>query len=86
MDDGFPDTEVRSVSEVRVFDYFDYISLDNGELPLELTVKNVLENDETFADFKRTFLRRNNEVLYLNQATKTDYKQSQVGTPDCRYS
>ncbi len=82
MGGGFPNTELRSVSDTRVFDYFDYISLDDGELPLELIVKNVLETDETSVDFKRTFVRRNNEVIYLNQTTRKDYKQSEVGTPD----
>ena len=33
-------------------------------------------------EFKRTFLLENNEVVYKNNTTKTDYKQSDVGTPD----
>jgi hypothetical protein len=82
MGGGFPNTELRSVSDVRVFDYFDFISLDDGELPLELVVKNALENDAVSTDFKRTFVRRNNEVVYLNQTTRKDYRQSEVGTPD----
>lgn len=82
MGGGFPNTELRSVSDVRVFNYFDYISLDDGELPLELVVKNVLEKDENSVDFKRTFVRRNEEVIYLNQTSRKDYKQSEVGTPD----
>ncbi len=42
MGGGFPNTELRSVSDVRVFDYFDYITLDDGELPIELLTSNVL--------------------------------------------
>ena len=31
---GFPSTELRSLSEPRVFDFMDYVVLDDGELPL----------------------------------------------------
>jgi radical SAM superfamily enzyme YgiQ (UPF0313 family) len=36
MGGGFANTELRSVSDARVFEFFDYITLDDGELPLEL--------------------------------------------------
>ncbi len=31
---GFVNTELRELSEPRVFDYFDYVTLDDGERPL----------------------------------------------------
>lgn len=31
---GFPNTEWRQLSETRIFDYCDFITLDDGELPL----------------------------------------------------
>ena len=34
MGGGFANTELRSLTEPRVFDFFDFISLDDGELPL----------------------------------------------------
>ncbi|MEO9503275.1 B12-binding domain-containing radical SAM protein [Nonlabens ulvanivorans] len=78
---GFANTELRSVTDVRVFDFIDYIALDDGELPLELIVNDVL-NCEKQRVFKRTFILENNEVVYKNNSTASDYKQSQVGTPD----
>ena len=36
MGGGFPNTELRSLSDVRVFDFFDFITLDDGELPIEI--------------------------------------------------
>ena len=33
-------------------------------------------------EYKRTFLLENDQVVYKNNTTKSDYKQSQVGTPD----
>ncbi|MES2543843.1 MAG: B12-binding domain-containing radical SAM protein [Bacteroidota bacterium] len=111
MGGGFPNTELRSLSDKRVFEFFDYITLDDGELPVELLynfvtssassraesrdeilVDTVSEPVDTVAELvdtvaepveaKRTFLLENNEVVYKNNSTKPDYKQSEVGTPD----
>jgi hypothetical protein len=79
MGGGFPNTELRSVSDVRVFEFFDFISLDDGELPIELLYNAVLKNETTF---KRTFILENGVVVYKNNSTKSDYKQQDVGTPD----
>lgn len=81
MGGGFPNTELRSVSDPRVFDFFDYITLDDGELPIELLASNVLDKKED-KQFKRTFLRENGEVIYNNSSSRNDYKQSELGTPD----
>lgn len=83
MGGGFPNTELRSLKEPRVFDYFDFITLDDGELPLELLVDHVLhDTDRGQHAFKRTYFLENDEVIYQNNATQPDYKQSHVGTPD----
>ncbi len=82
MGGGFPNTELRSLSDKRVFEFFDYITLDDGELPIELlTSPDPSEGGENRA-YKRTFLLENGEVVYKNNSLKKDYKQSQVGTPD----
>ncbi|MDA8693508.1 radical SAM protein [Saprospiraceae bacterium] len=85
MGGGFPNTELRSVKDVRVFDYSDFITLDDGELPIELLHSNVFFPDSenpNLGFYKRTFLRENNEVIYNNFSLRTDYKQSELGTPD----
>ena len=85
MGGGFPNTELRSVTDVRVFDFFDYITLDDGELPVELLLLNVLHplaDNPDFKLFKRTFLKENGKVVYNNLSLKNDYKQAYVGTPD----
>ncbi len=79
MGGGFPNTELRSLKDKRVFQFFDFITLDDGELPIELLHKNLDNNNQ---EFKRTYLLQNNEVIYLNNTKKLDYKQSEVGTPD----
>lgn len=80
MGGGFPNTELRSLSDVRVFEFIDFITLDDGEVPVEELINN-LENS-TYSAFKRTLLLEEGKVVYKNNSTKSDYKQSEVGTPD----
>ena len=80
MGGGFPNTELRSLSDVRVFEFFDYITLDDGELPIELLNSKI--QNPNYNEFKRTFLLENGKVVYRNNSLKPDYKQSEVGTPD----
>ena len=80
MGGGFPNTELRSLSDARVFEFFDFITLDDGELPVELLISNI-QNPNT-KEFKRTFILEEGKVVYKNNASRPDYKQSQVGTPD----
>lgn len=80
MGGGFPNTELRSLSDARVFEFFDYITLDDGEAPIEELIFN-LENPNSNS-YKRTFFLEEGKVVYKNNSTKPDYKQSQVGTPD----
>ncbi len=92
MGGGFPNTELRSLSDARVFEFFDYITLDDGELPVELLCNLVFNSPPLegcpkdgvvfSGEFKRTFLLENGKVVYKNNSLKPDYKQSQVGTPD----
>lgn len=80
MGGGFPNTELRELNDPRVFEFFDYISLDDGELPVELIYENLEKN--TDAEFKRTFLLENGKVVYKNNSARNDYRQFEVGTPD----
>ena len=84
MGGGFPNTELRSLSDARVFEFFDYITLDDGELPVELLCNLVFNSPplEGLGEVKRTFLLENGKVVYKNNSLKPDYKQSEVGTPD----
>ena len=81
MGGGFPNTELRSLSDARVFEFFDFITLDDGETPVELLCDYV-QSSEVELPLKRTFILENGKVVYKNNASKPDYKQSQVGTPD----
>lgn len=81
MGGGFANTELRSLSDPRVFDFYDFITLDDGEAPLEQLWKYVngrIQKEE----LKRAFTREKGKVVYINNTGCADYKQGQVGTPD----
>ena len=81
MGGGFANTELRSLSDTRVFEFFDFVTLDDGELPIELLYEAVTKN-LPFNLYKRTFLLEDGKVVYRNDALRNDYKQADVGTPD----
>lgn len=81
MGGGFPNTELRSLSDPRVFDYFDFITLDDGEAPM-LNLMEYLQGKRSKAELKRTFALENGEVAYFNGSTQPDFSQFETGTPD----
>ncbi|MFA5649104.1 MAG: radical SAM protein [Bacteroidales bacterium] len=83
MGGGFPNTELRDLKDVRVFEFFDYITLDDGEQPIELLAQHVFAGEDLASgSFKRTLLLENGEVVYKNNSSKPDFKQAELGTPD----
>jgi hypothetical protein len=81
MGGGFANTELRSLSDVRVFEFYDFITLDDGEAPLEILIEHI-DGKKQLSELKRCFTILNNTVTYINNTSCTDYKQGQVGTPD----
>jgi len=81
MGGGFPNTELRSLKDKRVFEYIDFITLDDGEAPIE-NLLLFLDGKIEIQSLKRTYAINDNELTYINNASCVDYKQGQVGTPD----
>ena len=81
MGGGFANTELRSLSDVRVFEFYDFITLDDGEAPLEILIEHI-DGKKQLTELKRCFTLVNDTVTYINNTSCTDYKQGQVGTPD----
>lgn len=81
MGGGYPNTELRSVSDPRVFEFIDFITLDDGEAPIENLLEFVAGN-RAEEELKRTFLLKNGIVTYCNGSETHDYKQVNLGTPD----
>lgn len=78
---GYPNTELRSPAEKRIFEFTDFITLDDGELPLLLLLK-YLKGEKEISELKRTFLLHESEIKYINACAEDYIKQKQTGTPD----
>lgn len=78
---GFPNTELRSLKDARVFEFTDFICLDDGEAPLEQLYLHITKHNKS-ATLKRTFVIENKQVTYINNPVVKDYHQNDVGTPD----
>ncbi|MEZ0484024.1 B12-binding domain-containing radical SAM protein [Fibrella aquatica] len=79
---GYANTELRSLAEPRLFNYVDFVSLDDGEAPLRSLVEYVRGTRPQKA-LKRTFLlNADGRVIYQNGAVDKDVAQREVGTPD----
>ena len=78
---GFVNTELRELTEPRVFDYFDYVTLDSGERPL-LSLLAYLQGQRSRQRLVRTFVRdtESQRVQYIN-LVEPDVPFEEVGTP-----
>ena len=76
---GYVNTELRELKEPRVFDHFDYVTLDDGERPI-LALLEHLEGKRPRLNLVRTFARVDGKVRYFN-ASEPDIPFAEVGTP-----
>ncbi|MXN91645.1 radical SAM protein [Flavobacterium sp. Sd200] len=81
MGGGFPNTELRSLTDARVMDFFDFITLDDGEAPLECLIEHI-DGMRDVNQLKRTFALVDGAIKYIDNSGCRDYKQADVGTPD----
>lgn len=81
MGGGYPNTELRSVSDPRVFEFVDFICLDDGEAPL-MQILAFMDGAIDSSMLKRTFTLDHGAVVYCNGSLHPDVKQEHVGTPD----
>ncbi|MDO9293327.1 MAG: radical SAM protein [Hydrogenophaga sp.] len=76
---GFVNTELRELSDPRVFDFVDFVTLDAGERPV-LSLIEHLHGQRGRQRLQRTFALENGAVKYVNFA-EPDIPFENVGTP-----
>ncbi|MFD2528508.1 MULTISPECIES: B12-binding domain-containing radical SAM protein [Polaribacter] len=87
---GYCNTELRRLSDTRIFNYVDFITLDDGEGPL-LRITEYLENKIGEESLERTFICRENKVVYADKTPNTIFHHknlpapSYVGLPTAKY-
>lgn len=91
MGGGFVNTELRELTEPRVFDYVDFVTLDSGERPL-LALLEHLEGKRSASRLVRTFIRKsidetqngdspaNSQRVQLINWSEPDVPFEEVGT------
>ena len=73
---GYCNTELRDLDEPRVFDYFDFITLDSGERPL-LSLLEHLQGKRPIERLVRTYTKAHRYIDFK----EPDFALSECGTP-----
>jgi radical SAM superfamily enzyme YgiQ (UPF0313 family) len=81
MGGGYPNTELRELRDPRVFDYVDFITLDDGEGPMLAICELFDSNIRDFSRLKRTYIRKENKVEYVNNASVRDFGHALLPAP-----
>ncbi|TMQ20185.1 MAG: radical SAM protein [Deltaproteobacteria bacterium] len=75
---GYVNTELRELAEPRVFDYVDYVTLDDGEAPMLALLRHLAD---PAAPLFRTFVRRDGAVRLVSDDGLRDVALRDAGTP-----
>jgi len=75
---GYVNTELRQLSDPRLFDFCDYIALDDGERPLLALIDHLQQADRPLF---RTYVRERGRVVLKTVAELTDLHHRETGTP-----
>jgi radical SAM superfamily enzyme YgiQ (UPF0313 family) len=76
---GYANTELRQLSEPRLFDFVDVVTLDAGERPLLALIEH-LQGQRSQQRLVRSFVRADDAVKYINWS-EPDVPFDDVGTP-----
>jgi len=75
MGGGYVNTELRSITDPTIFNYIDYLTFDDGELPLLRLISG--------GELIRTLYRNEQgEIVRMNFDSKENIKFAETGTPD----
>jgi radical SAM family protein len=75
---GWVNTELRSLRDARVFDYFDYVTLDDGERPLLNLLSRLQGRDLPLV---RTYVREGANVVLKSDPGQHDFPARDTGVP-----
>jgi hypothetical protein len=78
---GLFNTSMRKPCEPRMFDYIDFMTLDDGERPL-LNIVEHLEGARRVEQLKRTFFVRDKWIQYSDGSGDQDASHEDSGAPD----
>ncbi|HET7504961.1 MAG TPA: B12-binding domain-containing radical SAM protein [Kofleriaceae bacterium] len=78
---GYVNTELRELSEPRLFDYVDYVTLDDGEAPMLALLEQLRDPRASGTSLHRTFVREAGAVRFVTDPARKDVALRDAGTP-----
>ncbi|HUP56376.1 MAG TPA: radical SAM protein [Bdellovibrionota bacterium] len=77
---GYVNTELRELKEPRVFDHVDFVTLDDGELPL-LRILEHLSGARPASELRRTLVREGGAVVMKDDASAGEIRHRDTPAP-----
>jgi radical SAM superfamily enzyme YgiQ (UPF0313 family) len=77
---GFVNTELRSIKDPRLFEFIDFISVDEGERPL-LTLLEHINGQRPINDLHRVYRLEQGKITYTTNPELKDIPHKNTGTP-----
>ena len=77
---GYVNTELRRLQDAQLFQYVDYVTLDDGERPL-LCLLDFLAGNRPLNKLCRTFTLVDGRVTFQDGCTEPDVTMEDLGTP-----
>ncbi len=81
MGGGYISTELRDLKTPLMFKYTDFVTLDDGEVPL-LQIVKYLKDEIDQSALKRTFFLEKGTVIFSNNPEQPDVSFNSMGVPD----
>ena len=79
MGGGYVNTELRYLSDIRLFDFVDYLIFDDGEIPLSNLLSNIINNKDEL--LIRTWQKIDNEIVKWNFESKINHSFNENTAP-----
>ena len=79
---GYPNTELRQISDVRFFNYVDYLTLDDGELPLKRLCEYLEGKTESDKLVRTYYLDSDRKKIIYSGNDSENVRFADTGTPD----
>jgi hypothetical protein len=80
---GWVNTNLRDLADPGIFDYVDYITLDDGERPLQYIIE-MLQGRRSLEALARTFVRADGRVALVGADRSCEISDRELGTPRYR--
>lgn len=78
---GWVNTELRHLEEIKLFNYVDYVVLDDGEAPLEALLKYI-DGKVPIESLNRVYSLNHNKVTFFTNCKTKDYHLDDLPAPD----